>query len=90
MNKPAHHILVCSSSRLAGEPNGACTRRDGARVVQYLEEEIADRGIPNVLVTNTGCLKQCEKGPVMVVYPAGDWHTAVDEGLIDSILDTME
>lgn len=87
--KPRHHILVCSSSRVAGEPNGTCTRRSAAALIQYLQEGVDDRGIDNVLVSNTGCLKICEKGPVVIVYPEGWWYGKVDEGVADAILDAL-
>ncbi|MBN2591459.1 MAG: (2Fe-2S) ferredoxin domain-containing protein [Sedimentisphaerales bacterium] len=37
---------------------------------QYLEEEIITRGL-DAQVSSTGCLKVCDRGPAMVVYPAG-------------------
>jgi (2Fe-2S) ferredoxin len=89
IDKPGFHILVCTSSRIAGEPNGTCMRREAAGLVQYFEEECADRGI-DALVTNTGCLKVCEKGPIVVVYPAGDWYGNVDEEAADAIMDALE
>jgi (2Fe-2S) ferredoxin len=54
-----------------------------------LEEEIADRGL-DAMVSSTGCLKQCEKGPVMIVYPQGWWYTEVDGQKLDEILDALE
>ncbi len=57
--------------------------------MQYLENELLDRGI-DAVVSSTGCMKLCEKGPVMVVYPEGYWYGGVDEGLIDEVLDGLE
>jgi (2Fe-2S) ferredoxin len=93
MDKPGYHILVCTSSRIAGEPNGTCTRRDSSALIQYFEEECGDRGI-DALVSNTGCMKICEKGPIAVVYPAngeGVWYGGVDgEDAADAIMDAIE
>lgn len=93
VDKPGYHILICTSSRVAGEPNGTCKRRDSAGLVQYFEEEAADRGL-DVLVSNTGCLQSCEKGPIVVVYPAespGVWYGGVgEEEAVDAILDAIE
>ncbi|GAB6097457.1 (2Fe-2S) ferredoxin domain-containing protein [Desulfatiferula olefinivorans] len=90
MEKPAHHILVCASFRVAGEPKGLCHKKGSVGLLPYLEEEILDRGL-NVLVSTTGCLKQCEKGPVMVVYPQNTWYGGVDsESSVDAILDALE
>lgn len=89
MNAPKYHFLVCSSSRISGEPNGTCQRRGVVGLIGYLQEQIDDRGIEETLVTNTGCLKCCAEGPVMVVYPGGYWYGKIDEAAIDEILDAL-
>ena len=38
----------------------------------------------------TGCLKVCDRGPAMVIYPGGHWYGDVNEGKIDEILDALE
>jgi (2Fe-2S) ferredoxin len=90
MEKPKHHIFVCGSFRVAGEPKGICHRKDSSALLQYIESELADRGLEDVMVSSAGCLKLCEQGPVMIVYPEGSWYGQVDEDKIDSILDAME
>lgn len=89
MQKPDHHIFVCNSFRVGGDPQGTCNRKDATGLLQYLEEEIIDRGL-NAMVSSTGCLKMCEKGPVMVVYPDAAWYGEVTQEKIDEILDAME
>lgn len=90
MEKPKHHILICSSSRVKGEPLGACAKRDAGALLQYLQTEVDDRGIEGVMITNTGCLKVCDRGPALVIYPEGDWYGNLDETAIDQILDALE
>ena len=90
MNKPEHHIFLCSSSRVSGEPKGVCSKKNSAELFQYLEEELADRGMNGIMVTNTGCFKLCDNGPIMVVYPQGSWYGEVNEEAIDNILDALE
>ena len=68
MEKPEHHIFVCMSFR-GLEPKGKCIKKNAPDLLGYLESELADRGMDNVMVSSTGCLKLCEKGPVVVVYP---------------------
>ena len=89
MGIPSSQILVCQSFRLSGEPKGICHKKtDG--FLQYLEEEILDRGL-DCQVTATGCLKQCENGPAMVIQPQNWWFKGVDsEEAIDTILDGLE
>jgi (2Fe-2S) ferredoxin len=89
MNKPEYHFFVCNSFRLTGEAQGVCNKKGAPSLLQYLEEEILDRGLDG-MVSSTGCLKLCEKGPVMVVYPQGWWYAEVDEGKVDEILDALE
>lgn len=89
MNKPAYHIFVCNSFRLSGEPQGVCNKKGVPSLLQYLESEIIDRNI-DAMVSSTSCLKQCVQGPVMVIYPNGDWYGEVDTGKIDRILTALE
>lgn len=89
MALPERQILVCQSFRTGGDPKGICHKQtDG--FLQYLEEGIIDRGL-DMLVTATGCLKQCENGPIMVVQPDNWWFKGVNsEAAIDAILDGVE
>ncbi|TVR11346.1 MAG: (2Fe-2S) ferredoxin domain-containing protein [Planctomycetota bacterium] len=89
MGTPQHQILVCASFRLSGTPQGICEKRESTDLLQYLEEEIVDRGL-DALVCTTGCLKACDKGPVMVVQPSNAWYGHVDEECIDRVLDGLE
>ena len=73
------------------EPKGKCIKKNAPDLLGYLESELADRGLENVMVSSTGCLKLCEKGPVVLVYPQGYWYQGVDgEDAIDAILDGLE
>jgi (2Fe-2S) ferredoxin len=91
MEKPEKHIFVCASFRQAGGPQGVCAKKGSAALLPYLEEELADRGMTGVTVTATGCLKACDRGPVMVVYPENLWYGGVEsESDVDAILDALE
>ncbi|TYT74620.1 (2Fe-2S) ferredoxin domain-containing protein [Desulfobotulus mexicanus] len=90
MALPQHTILVCASFRVSGDPQGVCHKKGAASLLPYIEEEILDRGL-DAQVVSTGCLKQCEKGPVLVVYPQNVWYGGVEsESSVDAILDAME
>lgn len=89
MEKPTYHVLVCQSFRVKGDPKGVCFKKNDG-MLQYMEEEVLSRGL-DVLISTTGCLKQCDHGPVMVVYPQGHWYGKVEgEEAIDAILDSLE
>lgn len=89
MALPERQILLCQSFRVNGEPKGICHKQtDG--FAQYIEEEILDRGLDMQIIT-TGCLKQCEAGPIMVVQPENWWFKGIDsEDAIDLVLDGVE
>lgn len=87
MKKPQYHILVCSSFR-GSEPKGVCHAKGAQGLLPYLESELADRGL-DALVSSTSCLKVCDNGPALVVYPQGDWYGGVDEEAVDAILDAL-
>jgi (2Fe-2S) ferredoxin len=89
MQKPEKHIMVCASFRTSGNPQGACFKKDAVNLLQYLQEGLNDRGLTDVMVTTTGCLKVCDRGPAMIVYPEGTWYGNLNEGAIDEILDAM-
>ncbi|WP_022667729.1 (2Fe-2S) ferredoxin domain-containing protein [Desulfospira joergensenii] len=91
MEKPKHHILVCASFRPNGELKGKCHRKNSVAYLPYIENEIIDRGLEDVIVSSTCCLKLCDQGPVMVIYPENTWYGNVDsEDAIDEILDALE
>lgn len=86
---PERVVLVCQSFRTAGEPKGVCHRHNDG-LAQYLEEEILARGLDMQVIT-TGCLKRCERGPVVAIMPENWWFGAVDsEEAVDAILDGLE
>ncbi|MFI4913210.1 MAG: (2Fe-2S) ferredoxin domain-containing protein [Sedimentisphaeraceae bacterium JB056] len=89
MPKPECHILICNSYRLNGQPQGVCNKKDAIELLQMTEEGVLERDI-SALVTSTGCLKACEEGPVMVIYPQGWWYAKVDEDRLEEILDALE
>jgi (2Fe-2S) ferredoxin len=90
MQKPTHHILVCASFRASGESKGMCFKKDSTALLPYLENELSDRGMEDVMVSSTGCMNRCEKGPLMVIYPQGSWYAEVNEEKIDEILDALQ
>jgi len=91
MTKPDKHILVCASFRTSGEPQGVCYKKGAIDLLGYLESEVGDRDLGAVIVSSTGCLKACDKGPVMAIYPDNIWLGGVDsDEAIDTILDALE
>ncbi|ACF13491.1 ferredoxin, 2Fe-2S [Chloroherpeton thalassium ATCC 35110] len=91
MQKPKHHLLICASFRAGGTPQGICYKKESLQLMQYLEDELSDRGMTDVMISTTGCLNVCERGPIIVVYPEGYWYGQIEnEEMIDEILDALE
>jgi len=89
MKKPDHVILVCCSFRQGQESKGKCARKGGPGLLPLLEEGLEDRGLDNVLISSTGCLNVCDKGPVMAVYPEGHWYGEMNEDRLETVLDAL-
>lgn len=91
MEKPTHHIFVCGSFRVSGTPQGICEKKGSLDLLGYIENELIDRSMSDVLVSSTGCLKVCDRGPALVIYPQNTWYGNVDsEDVIDEILDALD
>jgi (2Fe-2S) ferredoxin len=66
-----HHLLVCTGAR--------CHFRDAASLLLQLKGEIARQGISDrCLTARTGCLYPCNQGPMVAVYPRGEWYRLHD------------
>ena len=89
MTKPTHHIFVCGSFRATGA-QGVCHKKESAQLLQYFAQEASDRGLDGVMVSSTGCMKVCDSGPVVIVYPQNVWYKQVNEEAADAILDAIE
>lgn len=91
MDMPKHHIFVCTSSRLTGQNQGFCFQKSSAAIISAFAEEISDRDLEGeVLVTNTGCLGVCAKGPIVMIYPQQTWYGRVAPEDVPEIMDALE
>jgi (2Fe-2S) ferredoxin len=56
-----------------------------------LEESLSDNGLADTAVSCTSCLKVCDRGPAVVVYPENWWFGHVDsEDAIDAVVDSIK
>ena len=77
-----HHILVCTGPR--------CHLRDAPDLLGLLKAEINRLQLgDDCLVTYTGCLFPCNAGPVVVVYPRGQWFHLPDAGAVRLFADVV-
>lgn len=43
----------------------------------------------DILVTKTGCLDQCEYGPMVLLYPEGAWYSGMDERSVRTLVEQI-
>ena len=73
-------ILLCQKSD--------CWKRGGKAICQVLEESLRDRGLEDrVKIKPTGCLKQCKKGPNLVLMPDKARYSNVQPQQIPALLE---
>lgn len=71
-----HHILVCTGPR--------CHFRDAANLKLALAESLTAAGLSSdCLTATTGCLYPCNQGPMLAVYPRGEWYRLVTRPEVD-------
>lgn len=77
-----HHIIVCTGAR--------CNYRDSASLLLSLKAEIAQAGVgEKCLTTGTGCMFPCNKGPMVAVYPRGEWYHLPDAPSVARFVSTV-
>jgi vanillate O-demethylase ferredoxin subunit len=82
------HILCCCNQRPEGHPRSCCADRGGRNFMEAIAERVAESGLDNVTVTETGCMERCELGPAMVIYPDAVWYSYANEDDIDEIIES--
>ncbi|MCC6420935.1 MAG: hypothetical protein IT429_22090 [Gemmataceae bacterium] len=65
------HVFLCTGP-------SCCTPEQGLEAWEVLKKTLKERGLlsgPNACYrTKVGCLRICQDGPTMVVYPEGTWY----------------
>ena len=69
------HVFVCHNSRPAGAPRRSCTADGTSDLHAQLQQLSKAAGLAGrVRINKSGCLDQCEHGPMVVVYPEAVWY----------------
>ncbi len=71
-------ILICQKSD--------CAKRGSKAVCQALESALSDRGLEQVSIISTGCMKNCKAGPNLVM-PDKSRHTHVKIAEVPTLID---
>lgn len=73
------HVFVCISGK-------TCPTRGSAEIAGRLKAKAKEAGITDrIRVNKSGCLNQCDAGPMIVVYPENLWYAGVTLDDVDEI-----
>ena len=82
------HVFVCHNSRPAGSPRPSCTVDGKSDLHAQLQQLATAAGLgARVRINKSGCLDQCEHGPVVVVYPEAVWYCNVQPADASAIVE---
>ena len=77
-----HHLLVCTGPR--------CHYRDAASLLHVLKAETQRQGVADQCLTaRTGCLYPCNQGPMVALYPRGEWYRLPDARSVERFVGTV-
>lgn len=80
------HLFFCINQRSEGKK--CCANDSSIYLYKYAKEKIRSYDkTRRIKVSQSGCLGQCAKGPVLVIYPEAMWYTFTSEKDIDEIID---
>ena len=85
----SHHLLLCATPtkvKCCDPTTGIATWNELKRVIRELGLENTRRPEGIVLRSKVDCLRVCERGPVLVVWPDGIWYTEVTAEKIEPIV----
>jgi (2Fe-2S) ferredoxin len=70
-----HHVFVCHNTRPDGAPRPSCAVNGKSDLHTRLQQLTKAAGLgERVRINKSGCLGQCEHGPMVVVYPEAVWY----------------
>jgi (2Fe-2S) ferredoxin len=85
----SHHLLLCATPTKAK----CCVPEIGAASWDALKQQVRELDLENpsrvqgiVLRSKADCLRICDQGPILLVWPDGTWYGGVTPERISSIL----
>ena len=82
-----HHIFICTNERDSSAARPSCLPQGSKKLKSAFKDAIKDAGLKHKIRANeSGCLDQCEHGPVVVIYPEAVWYGNVHVRDVDDIV----
>ena len=82
-----HHIFICTNERDETAARPSCLPQGSKKLKSTFKDAIKDAGLKlQVRANESGCLDQCEHGPVVVIYPEAVWYGNVHPRDVEQIV----
>lgn len=87
MSHYERHVFMCINER---EDGACCHDWDSGGLLRHFRRRLKDLGMHGagkIRVNKSGCMDRCAEGPIMVIYPEGQWYRYETAADIDEIID---
>lgn len=83
------HVFVCTNDRHGTRKS--CADGNSMALRERLREGVEKRGwLGRVRISQCGCMGLCERGPNVMIYPAGVWFQEAKPDDADAILGKLD